>query len=191
MPVQITADVLVSVLWIIWLAYWAACARDVKPTARSEPIRSRLWHRLPVIPAAFLLAAPRLLPRVLTRRFLPPSATWSVLGTLILAAGLALAVWARRHLGRNWSAHVVVKQGHTLIRTGPYRAVRHPIYSGILLAFVGTAIAAGEWRHLLAAALIALSLVLKSRGEEARMRETFPEYEQYRRETAALIPGVY
>jgi protein-S-isoprenylcysteine O-methyltransferase Ste14 len=86
---------------------------------------------------------------------------------------------------------VVVKEDHALVRTGPYARVRHPIYSGLLLAFLGTAVAIGEWRGLVAVALAFVALVRKSAEEERRMRETFPDYEQYRRETAALIPLVY
>jgi len=85
----------------------------------------------------------------------------------------------------------VVKEGHALIRSGPYAHVRHPIYTGILLAFLGTAVSIGEWRALLAVPFALLAFVLKSRLEEGRMRQTFPEYEQYQRETAALIPFIY
>ena len=110
---------------------------------------------------------------------------------MLLAAGLGFAVWARRHLGRNWSASVVVKEDHALIRSGPYRRVRHPIYTGMLLAFLGTAVAVGEWRGLVGFVLAFVSFLLKSRMEEARMAETFPEYAEYRRHTASLIPGIY
>lgn len=114
-----------------------------------------------------------------------------MLGVVLLAAGLGFSVWARRHLGRNWSAQVVVKEGHSLVRTGPYRYVRHPIYTGILLAFLGTVVTIGEWRGVLALLCALVSFAVKSRLEEARMRETFPEYREYERETAALVPGVY
>jgi len=110
---------------------------------------------------------------------------------LLVAAGLGFSVWARVHLGRNWSAEVVVKQDHALIRSGPYRHLRHPIYSGMLLAFLGMALAFGEWRGLLALALVFASFARKSRMEERFMRETFPEYAEYQRETRALIPFVY
>ncbi len=86
---------------------------------------------------------------------------------------------------------VVVKEDHALIRSGPYRRVRHPIYTGMLLAFLGTAVAVGEWRGLVGFVLAFVSFLLKSRMEEARMAETFPEYAEYRRRTASLIPGVY
>ena len=80
------------------------------------------------------------------------------LGLIMVAAGIAFAVWARHYLGRNWSGTVTVKQDHELIRSGPYRLVRHPIYTGLLLAILGTAVAFGEWRGLLAFALLTGSL---------------------------------
>ena len=122
---------------------------------------------------------------------MPANLVYPTIGVALLALGLAFSVWARRHLGRNWSAHVVVKEDHALIRTGPYRHVRHPIYTGILLAMLGMAVAIGEWRTLVGFAFMVLSFAMKSREEESRMRETFPEYGEYERGTAALIPFVY
>ena len=178
-------------LWLAWIVYWVVSARDVKPTAWREPARLWLRHRIPLLIGALLYAAPRLVPRVLTRRFLPPGDVFPLVGTVLLAAGLGFSVWARRHLGRNWSAHVVVKQDHALVRTGPYRYLRHPIYSGLLLAFAGMALVIGEVRGLVALGCFLVSFAIKSRMEERRMGEVFPEYDQYRRETAALVPFVY
>ena len=70
---------------------------------------------------------------MLSARFVPAGNLLPVLGAIMIAAGLGFAVWARAHLGRNWSGIVTVKEGHALVRTGPYRAVRHPIYTGLLL----------------------------------------------------------
>jgi protein-S-isoprenylcysteine O-methyltransferase Ste14 len=184
-------QILLPTLWIAWLAYWWISARDVKVTRWREPLGSQLLHRLPMILAALLLAAPRLLPLAFRRQILPAGALVPTLGIVLIAVGLGFSVWARRHLGRNWSSRVVVKQDHALIRTGPYSRLRHPIYTGLLLAFLGTAMILGEARAFLAFVLLLISFAIKSQAEEARMRETFPEYEQYWRETAALIPYVY
>jgi protein-S-isoprenylcysteine O-methyltransferase Ste14 len=188
---QAVLQFVVSALWIAWLIYWLVAARAVKTTRWRESIRSRLLHRVPLTLTALLLVGGRQLPSLLRERFLPQTSACPVLGLVMLAAGLGFAVWARRHLGPNWSGTVTLKEDHALIRTGPYNYVRHPIYSGILLALLGTAVVIGEWRGLLAFALAVAGLAYKSKVEEERMREIFPEYDEYRRETAALIPWVF
>ncbi|HEX3235952.1 MAG TPA: isoprenylcysteine carboxylmethyltransferase family protein [Gemmatimonadales bacterium] len=191
MTLELIIGIIIPTLWIAWLVYWWYSARNVKPTRVREPLHSQLQHRVPLMLAAFLLAAPRWVPGVLTRRFLPAGPVFPILGTIMLAAGLGFSVWARRHLGRNWSAQVVVKEDHALVRSGPYRYLRHPIYTGLLLAFLGMVVTIGELRAILAFAFALLAFARKSRAEEDRMRETFPEYERYRQDTAALIPFVY
>jgi protein-S-isoprenylcysteine O-methyltransferase Ste14 len=181
---------LIPVFWLLWLAVWGAAARNVKSTEWRESWASAMANRLPVVLGAAMLASPAWLPPIFARRLIAgPEAP--VLGTLLVAAGLGVAIWARWHLGRNWSAAVTVKHGHTLIRNGPYRFVRHPIYSGMVLALCGTALATGETRAFIGAALILAGFVLKLLAEEARMRDTFPEYADYSRHTARLIPGVF
>lgn len=191
MSYSILLQILFPVLWIAWLIYWWVSARNVKVTRWREPLGSQLLHRVPLLLAALLLAAPPLLPFALRQRIVPPGALVPTLGLLLIASGLGFSVWARRHLGRNWSSQVVVKEEHALIRTGPYSRLRHPIYTGLLLAFLGTAMIIGEVRAFLAFVLLLTSFAIKSQAEEARMKETFPEYEQYRRETSALIPYVF
>jgi protein-S-isoprenylcysteine O-methyltransferase Ste14 len=191
MTLELVLRIAFPTLWIAWLVYWWISARNVKRNRWREPLVTQLPHRVPLILAAILLSAPRWLPRALTGRFLPEGNLFLALGVALLAAGLGFAVWARRHLGRNWSSQVVVKEDHALIQSGPYRHLRHPIYTGILLAFLGTAVTIGEWRGLLAFLCVVFSFAVKGRAEEQRMEGIFPEYQKYRRETAALIPFVY
>ena len=126
-----------------------------------------------------------------SERFGPTGNLLPVLGALVIAAGLGLAVWARAPLGRNWSGIITVKEGHTLVRTGPYQVVRHPIYTGLLVAVIGTAAAIGEWRGVLAVICVLIGFLRKIRVEEERMAENFPEYAEYRRQTAVLVPLLY
>jgi len=180
---------LIAGLWFAWLAYWVVAARTVKADRRRQSRRSRLIQLGPMILGATLLTMPNLPASWLYERFVPQTYFASWIGVILLGLGLGLAVWARRHLGSNWSGIVTQKHGHELIRSGPYRCVRHPIYSGLLLAMLGTAIAVGQWRALIGFPLIAMSLLLRLRTEERFMDETFgSEYASYRAEVPALIP---
>jgi protein-S-isoprenylcysteine O-methyltransferase Ste14 len=185
------ARMIIPAAWLAWMAWWVVAAFSTKPTRWREPAGSQALHVIPLLLCAVLLGAPRLLPPVLTACIVPAGRAQPILGAVAVVAGLGLAIWARRHLGRNWSGIVTVKADHALVRTGPYRIVRHPIYTGLLLALIGTAAAIGEWRGTLAVLSALLGFLWKIRIEEARMRQTFPEYEQYRSRTAALIPLLF
>ena len=180
---------ILSGLWIAWALYWALSAFNAKTTQRREPLGSRLQFVVPTAIAAMLVMA---LPgSFLSARFAPYADATFDLGAVLVAAGLAFSVWARVHLGRNWSGTVTIKQGHELIRSGPYRFVRHPIYTGLLLAFLGTAIALGEWRGLVAVAIFVVAVWRKAMVEERFLAEHFGEaYARYRAEVRALIPFV-
>ena len=181
---------LIPALWLAWLIYWRISAYGVKAVQRRESPASRAAHIVPLVIGSVLLWM-RDIPGggILFERFLPRSyaAYWT--GTALVVLGLAFSVWARMHLGRNWSGTVTVKQEHELVRGGPYARVRHPIYTGLLLAFIGTAIARGEWRGVLAVLIVIAALWRKLRLEERWMSETFgDQYRDYRKHTAALIP---
>jgi protein-S-isoprenylcysteine O-methyltransferase Ste14 len=184
---------LVPGLWIAWFIYWRIASAGVKAARRRESALSRAAHIVPIVLAGVLLWVPPFRGGgVLFQRFLPPSdgAYWA--GTLLVALGLAFSVWARVSIGRNWSATVTVKEDHELIRGGPYALVRHPIYTGLLLGFIGTALVRGEWRGVLAVLIVFAALWRKLRLEERWMSETFgDQYRDYRKHTAALIPFLF
>jgi protein-S-isoprenylcysteine O-methyltransferase Ste14 len=182
---------LFHILWLSWVGYWWLASFNVKATARREPLNSRLSHILPLTLAMLLIWLPNSPLPILGERFMP-LADWPFwVGAALTLSGLLFTVWARVHLGRNWSGTITVKQDHDLITSGPYRFVRHPIYSGLLLAFVGSALARGEWRGVLAVALASWSFWRKLRIEEQWMREKFgAAYEQYSKRVAALVPFV-
>jgi protein-S-isoprenylcysteine O-methyltransferase Ste14 len=125
-------------------------------------------------------------------RFFAASGAIGWAGFAITVAGVAVAIWARLYIGRNWSGTVTVKQDHELVRNGPYALVRHPIYSGLALAILGTALAVGEVRCLLAFVLVVFEFKRKSSLEERFMIEQFgAKYVRYRREVKALVPFVW
>ncbi len=180
-----------AVLWLGWFTYWMVAARNMKATRRREPITTFLLNRVFVVIGVLLLVFPHLLPQWLAGSFIVPGMVSYAIGLIMVAAGLGFSVWARVYLGRNWSAVVTIKQDHELVRGGPYGLVRHPIYSGLLFALLGTAVAIGEWRGLVAFAAITVGFLIKMRVEERFMDESFGEqYARYRREVAALIPFV-
>jgi len=182
---------LIPAMWLAFFAYWWAISTKVKVTVRRESMASRVLRPVVIVGAMVLLGLPRLPLGLLGRRFLPPGVWWFWIGAAVTAAGLLFAVWARRRLGRNWSQAVTVKQDHELITSGPYAIVRHPIYSGHLLAFVGWAVACGQWRGLLAVALVLAVFWHKLRLEEKWMHAQFGEpYEAYSRRVPALLPYV-
>jgi len=183
----------IAVAWLLWAIYWSVAgvrARE-KATRWQESAQSRLSHMVPLVVAGTLLATPHFWPAVFDLRFLPRGIAIDAIGLALLILGIGLSIWARRHLGANWSSAVAVKDRHRLVRSGPYRVVRHPIYSGLLLAVAGTALVVGEWRGLAALGLAVVAFVHKSRIEERRMRDTFPEYDAYRRTTPSLLPYIY
>lgn len=185
---HIVLPILIPVLWLAWIVCWYAAAPFAKATRWREGFSARLLDRVPLVLCVILFAVPPLLPRALLARFASEGAALPLLGTALVAAGLGFAVWARWHIGRNWSGTISLKQGHTLVCSGPYRLVRHPIYTGLILALVGTSLTIGEWRGLLGVACALLTILRRIGVEERLMRQTFPEYDEYRRTTPALIP---
>jgi protein-S-isoprenylcysteine O-methyltransferase Ste14 len=182
---------LFPLLWLVFIAFWIAMARGGKAVAERESVYSRLSHYLPLAIAVYLLAAPHVPIAVLEHRFVPLT-LWPVrLGAALTLAGVAFAIWARIRIAGNWSSDVTLKRDHELIVDGPYALVRHPIYTGILVALIGTALAVGEWRGALAIVLACVAFWRKLTIEEAVMRREFGEaYARYAERVPALVPFV-
>ncbi|MGA8271936.1 MAG: isoprenylcysteine carboxylmethyltransferase family protein, partial [Candidatus Sulfotelmatobacter sp.] len=116
----------------------------------------------------------------------------AALGFALIVFGVAFGIWARLTLGSNWSGTVTLKDNHTLIRRGPYRIVRHPIYTGILAALIGSALERGLRRSLIALPLCGLGFWLKIMTEEQFMVQRFGEtYLQYKQQVKALVPFLF
>jgi len=181
------AGILWSVLGLVWLISALAAKRVV----RRQSVASRVIQASPVAAGFFLLFTHTTLPWWLSQALLPDSAPVLWIGLALTAAGIAFAIWARAWIGRNWSGTVTIKEQHELIQSGPYAWVRHPIYSGFLLAFVGTALIQGQLRGLLGFFLVLLGFTLKLRLEENFMAEQFGNaYSDYKKRVRALVPYV-
>ena len=177
------------VLWMIFSIYWSIASKESAATKSSESWWSRQLHLVIVNVALVMLVLP--IPG-LTQRFLPDSFALIVAGLAIQAAFILLAVWARRHLGSNWSGEVRIAREHQLVRTGPYRWVRHPIYTAVLGMYCGTLLVSGQIHAPIALAIVLLAYSRKISMEEKALRDAFgAEHEIYRQETWAWIPGVY
>lgn len=176
-------------MWLAWVVYWSAASRGAKPVERREPLTSRLLHVVPLLLVVALLWLDRVPGSVLNERLYPPALWEPWMATLLTGMGLLFTVWARVHLGRNWSGTVTIKQDHELIVGGPYAIVRHPIYTGLLVAFVGTAMVRAEWRGAVAVLIAFLAFWRKLRIEERWMIGRFGErYFAYCQRVPALVP---
>ena len=182
---------IVGAIWTVLLVVWVVAAVTTKRTVRRETGPARL-AQLGINVSAWLLMTNRVPVRgALHERFVPdtPAVAWA--GVALAIAGAAFALWARFTIGRNWSGTITLKSEHELITRGPYSIVRHPIYTGLLLTLLGTALVVGEWRGLAAVALAFIGWRWKSLIEERVMVEQFgPAYVDYRHRVKALIPFV-
>ena len=179
-------------LWLLLTVVWALGMITTKPDARTQSLASRLFEIGLSLLAVALVFSPYLRSGWLSLPFVPQSDVVGMLGLVMVMAGICFSIWARLQLGGNWSAAVTVKQGHTLICLGPYTVVRHPIYSGLLLALLGTALIVREMRGLLGVGVLFLSLWVKSGVEERFMLEEFgAEYRRYQQQVKALIPYIF
>jgi protein-S-isoprenylcysteine O-methyltransferase Ste14 len=187
-----TPWILLRDLWIFIVVVWLVGALRTKPIARRQPLAFQLVHRTLALAGWVMLAWPATAVGPLGWRFVKPDPAVVWVGVALTAAGIALSVWARVTLAGNWSANVTVKEAHELVVRGPYALVRHPIYSGITLACVGTAVAIGEVRGLAAVALVLGAWRLKWAAEERLMTEQFgDQYRDYRRRVRAIVPGLW
>lgn len=180
---------LIRWIWYGVALLWLVMAFRTKRTL----IRQRGAFRLAVVVLAVALVGSSLFPLTSTHRQLwAPSGLLSDLSLAIVVAGAAFAVWARLTIGANWSGVVTFKENHELVQTGPYRFVRHPIYTALLFMGLGSALDYGRLYGFILLVLATGALVWKMRLEETLMTEHFPEqYPAYRRRVKALVPFLF
>jgi protein-S-isoprenylcysteine O-methyltransferase Ste14 len=181
---------LIDGAWLLFSALWLIAAFGSKPALRAEGAWERLSHIL-FMAAGFVLlydSAPSCL-NWLNRSFVPDRRSIDWLGAWLALVGVLFAIWARMTIGKEWSGEVQIKQGHQLIRSGPYAHIRHPIYTGLLIAVSGTALAAGEYRALLGVMVICIGFARKAKKEESFLAARFgPAFDEHRRQTGFFLP---
>lgn len=181
--------------WVILGAVWLVAAASQKAAVQRQPLAGRFLYMSIAVLGFILLAKPGVtaLPGLgwLGLRFAPQSREIFAAGLALEIVGTAFAIWARLALGGNWSGRPSLMANHELVTSGPYALARHPIYTGLLLAALGTALAIGEWRCLAGVFALGSAFFIKIRAEEQLMMQAFADsYPAYRRRVKALIPGV-
>ena len=182
------SELVIKLCWAVFVVVWVVSAFFVKRTVE-RPLRAA---RLLTLVAVIWVYEVVLRADGLQQTLWSQTAVVGALADLLTVGGLAITLWARATLGRNWSGKVVFKEDHELIQHGPYAYVRHPIYSGLLLMGLGTAVESGRLASFVLLAAAGVMLAVKAHLEERLMTSHFPEaYPQYRRRVRALIPGVW
>jgi protein-S-isoprenylcysteine O-methyltransferase Ste14 len=178
-------NLIIFIIWLLFLAYWLISAAGAKKNA------GRPWKGIAVRMVIFAglfayLQSVRGHSR-LSHAVVVPVAL-GILGVAICLLGIAVATWARIHIGRNWGMPMSIKEEPELVDSGPYAHIRHPIYTGFLIAMFGSAIAAGWWWGI---ALLAFGVyfLYSAKMEEKRLSQAMPtQYPAYMRRTKMLIP---
>jgi protein-S-isoprenylcysteine O-methyltransferase Ste14 len=177
-----------AALWIAFQVVWSVAAAGASAARRRESDPSRALHELLLMSSLVLLF---LHVPGLRGRWLPTGAWPVAVGLALHAASFALAVWARRILGKHWSGAITEKVGHELVGTGPYRLIRHPIYTAMFGMTIGTALVSGEWHALVAVGLLVIAYARKIALEERHLARVFGDaWTEYRRTRRALVPWV-
>jgi protein-S-isoprenylcysteine O-methyltransferase Ste14 len=174
--------------WAVFGAWWIVRAFSTARTERVEPPRQRATFLVLVAAATLFMVVT---PEPLRRRLWPSPLPLVLVGLVLDVAGVTFAIVAREFLGRMWSGRVTLKEDHVLVQRGPYRVVRHPIYTGILTALVGVVLARGDLAGVVAFVMYALGIARKMVSEEEMLRAHFgAAYDDYRKKVAAIIPFI-
>jgi protein-S-isoprenylcysteine O-methyltransferase Ste14 len=184
------ADI-IRACWIVFSVIWLLAAASTKRSIYRESGAQRLRYWILLVLAFLLLTRGHRLPYPFNVRIISATETVQWMAGILCIAGLAFCVWARATLGRNWSGTITLKEGHELIERGPYRLVRHPIYTGMLAMLLATAIRFGHLGGIAAVILAFASFWIKLSEEEKLMLQQFPDqYGSYQQRVKRLIPFV-
>ena len=179
-------DYVIYGLWVLFWLVWLVAARTAKRAAQSR-MRQFVGLRLTFFVILILVSRTGALK---SHRTIESNPTLQTIGMVLFLSGLGLALWARVYLGRNWGTPMSEKEDAELVVTGPYRYIRNPIYSGLILAAIGTAVAV-SWYWLVAAVFMGAYFIYSATVEARTMERLFPnDYPAYKRSTKMLIPFV-
>jgi protein-S-isoprenylcysteine O-methyltransferase Ste14 len=179
-------------LWMALVLVWVVSALRTKRTIQRQSSLSQILYTAILVVGVFLIFAKQIGVPWLDRQLFSVTVPVALAGLLAVLTSVVFSVWGRLMLGGNWSNSVTVKENHTLVRRGPYGIVRHPIYSGILLGMLGSALQRGEIRGFVGVLICGLSYWLKTRAEERFMEQRFgEEYLQYSHKVKALVPFIF
>ncbi|HEY3780251.1 MAG TPA: isoprenylcysteine carboxylmethyltransferase family protein [Fimbriimonadaceae bacterium] len=190
MKISSWANAALGFLWLVFWIYWLVSAAFAKKTVRPT---GQTWFISRIVLIALVVIVCNLpVARTFFReRLLPSDELFDWSAVLICALGFAFAIWARVHLGRNWGMPMTMREEPELVTSGPYRFVRHPIYSGILLALLGTSLV-GLRVWLLVFFFFVAYFVFSAVTEEKLMAETFPEqYQEYKKRSKMIVPFLF
>jgi protein-S-isoprenylcysteine O-methyltransferase Ste14 len=181
--------ILVDIPWIVFILYWIISALKTNRTQKREPFLARYGVMFIEIVGFVFLFDKYAGIGILGEGVLHKNHAIQAAAIVLIWAGILLAVWARRHLGQYWSGRITIKEDHKLIQTGPYARLRHPIYSGLDLAAIGTAFAIDRWRCMVGVCVIIVGFCIKAKREEAMLAAQFgSDFQEHRRQTGFLFP---
>lgn len=182
---------IIRTCWILFVVVWLIAATLTKRSVYHENRLARLRYTIFLALGVWLLFRGARLRFPFNVSIIPRNDLIAAIGAIACVVGLVFCIWARLVLGRNWSGTITLKEDHELITRGPYRWVRHPIYTGLLAMCVGTMLVTDHVAGFLGLALIFVSIWIKLRYEEALMLRQFPtEYPQYRKRVKTIIPFI-
>jgi protein-S-isoprenylcysteine O-methyltransferase Ste14 len=183
------AYVSIQCAWVATFLYFIISALITNRIKRRESISGRLLDTILLFGGYVFLFSQLPLPGLHSQEFMPPHEALQIAGAVLTYLGLSLTMWSRIRLGRYWSGVVALKQDHKLIQAGPYRVVRHPLYSGIILAAIGMALCVPKWSTLIGVALLTACFERRASKEDAILAAEFgAEFEIYRQHTGRLLP---
>ncbi len=178
--------------WAVLLTYWFINAPRVKAAVQTQSRISRYLYMLIMISGFVIVYARIFAIGILGFQLIPANDITGITGAVVCISGVAFAIWARRTLGTNWSAEVTLKKEHELVQSGPYKIVRHPIYTGFEIGLLGVAITIGQLKGLVGLSMVFVNHYFKTRMEEEIMYSQFPaKYPEYVKRVKRLVPFVF